>query len=280
MPYAYTNGIDTFYEETGQGPPVVLIHGHSLNLRMWQYQVPALLQAGYRVVRYDVRGHGRSAAPAQGYTWENHAADLADLLTCLDVESAHLVGLSMGGGIALQFVLDSPQRVLSLGLIDSTLPGFTYSDEFTHQVEELVRVVRAEGPGPAFRHLWLAHPFFDGLRAYPERFALLEEMVRTFPAADYHRGAIPPGYSSAIADRLGEIAAPAVVMVGEQDIPDFRLIADILAASLPNAHLSVFSGCGHVPPLEQPDAFNEALIAFLREVSAGPLQTDTERING
>jgi len=269
MPYAHTNGIDTFYEDTGQGPPVVLIHGHSLDLCMWQYQVPALLQAGYRVVRYDVRGHGRSAAPAQGYTWENYAADLADLLTCLDVESAHLVGISMGGGIALQFVLNFPQRVLSLVLVDSTLPGFTYSDEFTHQVEELVRVVRAEGPGPAFQRLWLAHPFFDGLRPYPERFALLDEMVRTFPAADYRRGAVPTGYRPAVADRLSEIAAPAVVMVGEQDIADLRLIADILAASLPNARPLVFPGVGHVPPLEQPDAFNEALIAFLRGISTG-----------
>src|SRR3989304_8530925 len=142
MPHTYTNGIVTFYEAasprgSGPFPAVVLIHGHSVDLRMWQYQVPALLEAGFRAVRYDVRGHGRSMVPPEGYTWEHYPADLGDLLDRLNVErpatedlgldAAHLVGLSMGGGIALQFALDFPPRVLSPPLVDSTLPGLTHS---------------------------------------------------------------------------------------------------------------------------------------------------------
>ena len=279
MPHTYTNGIVTFYEDASPSgpdpaPAVVLIHGHSVDLRMWQYQVPALIDAGLRVVRYDVRGHGRSMVPPQGYTWEHYAADLGDLLDRLNVErpatedlglaAAHLVGLSMGGGIALQFALDFPRRVLSLTLVDAALPGFTYSEEFTRQIEELVAAVRAEGPAPAFERLWLSHPLFDGLRRYPERFALVREMVLAFPAADYREGAIPAGYAPTVADRLGDIAAPALVIAGEDDIPDFRLIADILAANLPSARQMLMPGCGHVPPLEQPDAFNQVLIDFLR----------------
>ena len=276
MPHAYTNGIVTFYEDSGDGPAVVLIHGHSLDLRLWQYQVGPLVEAGFRVVRYDVRGHGRSLIPPSGYTWENYSADLAELLDRLNVErpatqsliveAAHVVGLSMGGGIALQFALDHPGRVLSLTLVDPTLPGFTYSEEFSRGIEELRDAVRSEGVRAAFERLWLTHPVFDGVRRYPERFALLREIVLGFQAADYREGASPSGYSQpAVADRLSEIAAPALVMAGEQDLPDFRLIADLLAANLPSARQLVMPDCGHLPPLEQPEAFNAALLGFLRD---------------
>ncbi len=170
----------------------------------------------------------------------------------------------MGGGIALQFALDFPARVLSLALVDCALPGFTYSDEFSSEVEALVAAVRTEGPRAAFERLWLTHPLFDGLRRFPDRFQRVREMVLAFPAADYREGATPAGYAPAVIERLHEIAAPAIVLVGETDIPDFRLVAEILAENLPHARKLLLPDCGHVAPLEQPPSFNEALIAFLR----------------
>ncbi len=282
MPHLYTNGIVTYFEDSAlagaSGPAVVLVHGHSVDLRIWDEQAPALSAAGFRVVRYDVRGHGRSMAPPTGYTWEDYAADLGDLLERLNLEGpeeeslgvdrAHVAGLSMGGGIALQFALDHPDRVLSLTLVDSALPGFTYSDEFSRQIEELVAAVRAEGPRAAFERLWLTHPLFDGLRRFPDRFQRVREMALAYTAADYREGALPAGYAPAVIDRLNEITAPALVVVGELDIPDFRLTADVLAENLPNARQLLLPNCGHVPPLEQPDAFNDALVAFLRDVSS------------
>ena len=194
MPHLYTNGIATYFEDAAlggaSGPAVVLIHGHSADLRMWDEQVPALRAAGYRVIRYDVRGHGRSMAPPGGYTWESYSADLGDLLDRINVEgpaseslaldAAHVVGLSMGGGIALQFALDSPVRVLSLTLVDSALPGFPYSDELSGRIEALVAAVRSEGPRAAFERLWLAGPLFDGLRRFPARFQRVRDMVGGF----------------------------------------------------------------------------------------------------
>lgn len=281
MPHLYTNGIVTYFEDAAlagaSGPPVVLIHGHSADMRLWDEQTPALIEAGFRPIRYDVRGHGRSMAPPTGYTWEHYSADLGDLLDRLNVEgpasenlgldAIHLVGVSMGGGIALQFALDFSDRVLSLTLVDSALPGFTYSEEFSRQIEELVAAVRAEGPRAAFERLWLTHPMFDGLRRYPDRFQRVREMALAYPAADYREDALPQDYAPTVIDRLSEIRAPALVVVGEFDIPDFRLIAGLLTENLPNVRRLVMPDCGHVPPLEQPDAFNEALIAFLRERS-------------
>jgi pimeloyl-ACP methyl ester carboxylesterase len=279
MPHLYTNGIATYFEDAAlagaAGPAVVLIHAHSVDLRMWDGQLPALAAAGFRAIRYDVRGHGRSMAPPSGYTWEHYSADLSDLLDRLNVEgpaaeslaldAAHLVGASMGGGIALQFALDFPHHVLSLTLVDSALPGFTYSPEFSRQIEELVAAVRDEGPRAAFQRLWLPHPLFDGIRRYPDRFQRLRDMVLAYPAADYREGALPAEYAPSVADRLHEITAPALVLAGELDIPDFRLIADILAENLPRARRVDLADCGHLPPLERPHAFNEALIAFLRD---------------
>jgi 3-oxoadipate enol-lactonase len=271
MPHVSTNDIATFYEEAGQGPPVVLIHGHTLDLRLWDAQVAPLVDADYRVVRYDVRGHGQSEAPVTGYTYQNYSLDLRDLLDRLHVDApAHLVGLSMGGGIALQFALDSPARAASLTLVDSALPGFAYSDEFSGQIEELMTAVRADGPRAAFERLWLTHPLFDGLRRFPDRFQRVCDMVLTCPAADYNEGAVPADYAPSVIDRLHEIAAPALVVVGEMDIPDFHLVADILAENLPHARKLVLPDCGHVAPLEQPLAFNDALIAFLRHPHAHP----------
>jgi 3-oxoadipate enol-lactonase len=264
MPTAETNAIMTFYEDTGDGPVVVLVHGHSLDLRMWKYQVGPLVDLGYRVVRYDVRGHGRSMVPPSGYTWDNYALDLAELLDALGIESGHVVGLSMGGGVALKFALEYPERVLSLALVDSTLPGFTYSPEFSSSIEEFRDAVRAEGAPSAIERLWLEHPMLDGLRKHPERFAEAAEMATGFQAAEYLEEAAEPGFvQSDLASRLGEVQAPALVVVGEEDLPDFQLIAALLAENIPGARKVELHGLGHVPPMEDPVAFNSILLEFL-----------------
>lgn len=275
MPHAYTNGIVTFYEDTGEGAAVVLIHGYGADLRLWDAQVSALASAGFRVIRYDVRGHGRSLIPPGGYTYENYAADLRDLLDrinverpaneSLGVEAAHLVGLSMGGGIALQFALDFPERVISLTLVDSALPGFTYGQQAAGRIEALVEAVRTEGPRAALENVYLQHPFFDGIRRDPERFEFVRKIVLSFQAPDMREGGRPADYRPDLAVRLPEVVAPTLVVVGEHDIGDFRLIAEVLAENLPRARLIVMPDCWHLPPVEKPDEFNEMLISFLRD---------------
>ncbi len=264
MPHVSTNDITTFYEATGRGPPVVLIHGHSLNLRMWDAQVAPLVDAGYRVVRYDVRGHGQSEGPASGYTWQNYSLDLRNLLDRLHIDApAHLVGLSMGGGIALQFAVDHPQRVASLVLVDSTVPGFDYSPEYTQAVEELVQAVRTEGPRPALERVWLTHPLLEGIRRFPERFQFVKSMVLAYSARDYLDETVYPQPQWQVTDRLSEVRAPTLVLVGEQDLPDFRFIAEILAANISTARQEVIADAGHMLNLEQPEVFNDTLLRFL-----------------
>jgi pimeloyl-ACP methyl ester carboxylesterase len=98
-------------------------------------------------------------------------------------------------------------------------------------------------------------------------------MVLAYQAPDYREGAIPANYRPELVARLPEIAAPSLVVVGEHDVPDFRLIAEILAANIPRARLRVMPGCWHLPPLEDPDSFNNILISFLRECGDPVLAT-------
>jgi pimeloyl-ACP methyl ester carboxylesterase len=275
MPHTYTNGIVTFYEDSGEGPPVVLVHGYGGDLRLWNAQVPALVDAGFRVIRHDVRGHGRSLISPDGYTYENYSADLRDLLDrlnverpateSLNIEAAHIVGLSMGGGIALQFALENLQRVLSLTLVDSALPGFTYGQQAAGRIEALVEAVRTAGPRAALENVYLQHPFFDGIRRVPEQFEAVREIVLGFQAPDMREGGRPPDYRPDLTGRLAEVTAPTLVVAGQHDIPDFRFIAELLAENIPNASLTIIPDCWHLPPVEKPEHFNDLLISFLHD---------------
>jgi len=275
MPFATTGDILTHYEAEGPTPPsarrdtpVVLIHGHSADLRLWEPQMPALLGAGYRVVRYEVRGHGRSSVPATGYSGEHYLADLRALLDHLRVARAHLAGISMGGAIALHLALEEPGRVASLTLLDSALPGFAYSPEFEDDVERLRDAVRVEGPRAALERHWLTHPIFDGVRRQPEAFAALRRMVLDYPAADYLDEAEYAPPERPTIERLHEVRVPALVVVGELDLPDFRIIVDILAENLPRARKLVVPDAGHLPNLERPEVVNAAFLSFLAAVEA------------
>lgn len=264
MPKALTNGITTYYEEEGSGPAVVLIHGHSADGRLWDGQFAFLAANGFRAVRYDVRGHGLSDAPSSGYTFENYALDLRDLLDHLRIDRAHLVGLSMGGGIALTFALDNPLRAASLTLLSSCLPGYAYSPEYEDDIERLRDAVRSEG-ATAFAERWLEHPMFAPIRRSPDRFDFLRRIVAGYSAANYldeTEYTLPERRPS---DRLHEIAAPTLVMAGALDLPDFLLIAEILAANIPGAHRLIVPDAGHVLNLEAPDEVNGALLSFLRD---------------
>jgi pimeloyl-ACP methyl ester carboxylesterase len=270
MPTVRANSLDIHYEDAGgEGGPVVLIHGHGVDLRMWPSQFHALREAGYRPIRYDVRGHGRTTIPDGGYTWPVYADDLRALLDALDIPAAHLVGFSMGGGIALQFALDNPDRVRSLTLVDAALPGFAYSDEFATTIEALVVAVRAEGWRSAAERLWLPHPMFDGLRRHPAAYQLVRETMRDFPARDYLVEPPMPETPEAI-DRLGQLRPPTLVLVGEQDLDDFRLAAELVASNAPRVRLEAVPGSGHLLPLECADDFNRRLLSFLRASESLP----------
>jgi pimeloyl-ACP methyl ester carboxylesterase len=259
------DGVALNVKVEGQGTPVVLLHGHMLDLRVWDEIVPPLVEVGVQAIRYDQRGHGRSGAPTSGYRYGDHAADLAEVISRFDAAPAHLVALSKGAGIALELALRSPEAVRSLALVSPLVPDFTLSDELMESFRELATTIRARGVQPALRALWLTHPLIAPAAAIPGAREQLEAMLNTFPAGEYlatERDA--PDRSWKLTDRLGEITVPTMVVSGEREIPDFVAMAALLVENVPGSVFEIVPGCGHLVPLEQPLATAEILLRFLQ----------------
>ena len=239
--------------------PVVLLHGFGLDQRMWEDQAVAL--AGrFRVLRYDLRGYGHSSLPGtQPYS---HADDLYGLLTGLNASPAHLVGLSNGGRIAIQFTLAYPQAVRSLTLVDSALDGYKWSADWQARWGAIAGTAKA-GDVATAKRLWLEHPLFAPAREQALVATRLAQMVQDY--SGWHWTHSDPGVSAGAPaiGRLGEIRARTLVVAGERDLPDFHGVADTLAAGIAGAVRVSVPRAGHMANMERAAEFNRHLIEFL-----------------
>jgi 3-oxoadipate enol-lactonase len=253
------------YEVTGDGPPVVLVHGFGLDMRMWDPQVEQL--AGrFRVVRYDCRGFGASGPfdPAHGYT---HAGDLLALLDHLSIGPAVLAGLSFGGRVVMQAALAAPDRVRGLALLDAVFDGVPWDPASAEALDEATRQAQARGM-LAGRAAWLAHPLFAAARQRPGVASALAAMVAGYPGQhwtirDPHLATEPRPHCA-----LDKLAMPALVAVGEHDVPCFREMSAALARGLPAAQFHVVADSGHMINMEQPGEVNALLSRFLDQLAA------------
>lgn len=251
--FAKVNGARLYYEVAGEGRPLVLLHGFSLDTRMWDDQFEPLARQ-FQVIRYDLRGFGRSSLSTGEYI---HADDLRALLDSLGIVRGAICGFSMGGGIAIDFALMYPQYVSGLIAVDSTLGGFRGTANWNVGAREYgVEVGRKN---------WLAHPIFQQAMQRPALAARLSEMINAYSGwhwlnHDPGRGAVPPA-----AERLNEIAAPTLIIVGERDLPDFHAIAERLHTMImiPGSRREVIPGAGHMVSMEAPAAVNTGLTNFV-----------------
>ena len=253
------DGARLYYEVAGDGPAAVLAHGATFDTRMWDDQFAALSER-FRTVRYDARGFGKSGT--QSETPYSVADDLSALLGELDLSSASVIGLSMGGGTALEFALRYPDRLHSLVLVDSDLPGQPASKDAARLAVEIRNTARTDGVEAA-KDKWLSHPYFTAASEKPDVFERLRMMVEAYS------GAIWPGPSRRVdidpppARRLHEIKAPTLVVYGERDMPDFVRFAQLLAEGIDEAELVPIPGAGHMCNMEAPDTFNSTVLEFL-----------------
>ena len=260
--FATINGARLYYEVAGDGAPVVLVHGFTLDTRMWDDQFLPLAEH-YRVVRYDVRGFGRSDLPTD--TPYAHYDDLRGLLDHLGISAAAVIGLSMGGGIAADFALAHPDLTRALVLIDAALGGHAWSDEWQERWKPVSAGARQGGIAVG-KERWLAHGLFAPANEQPAVGARLAAIVADYSGWHWvNRNPIRSLEPPAI-DRLGEIAAPTLAIVGERDLADFHAIAANLREQAPQAQIVVVPGVGHMANMEAPEEVNRHLLAFLREV--------------
>ncbi|WP_333766846.1 alpha/beta fold hydrolase [Streptomyces sp. IBSBF 2435] len=230
---------------------MVLIHGFTLDRRVWRPQVRSL-SAHFRVITYDCRGFGRSSAPAGPYS---HHDDLHRLLRHLGVARPHLAGLSMGGRIALNFALARPGSARSLTLIGSDVGGHRYGFDWDAGLAAL-------DPAAA-KAVWLRHELFWTVRRHPQAWELVRAMVADYSGWHWRNRdpRLPP--DTGAVTRLAEIRAPVDVVVGALDLTDFHRVSRTLATRIPGAHRTVLPGVGHMAGLEAPDAVNALLLRRL-----------------
>jgi len=252
------------YDDYGPGPVVVLLHGFPLNRSMWAEQVSEI-GSMYRVIAPDLRGHGETAAPEGVYTIDDMADDVVELLDALQLwEPIVLGGLSMGGYVALSLVTRFPERVRALMLLDTR--ATSDSPEAAANREQLARKTESTGSTEPVIAAFLPKLLGEAKReGHPERVAAVREMMKRTPTralAGALRGmAIRPDRSS----ELSQIKVPTLVLVGADDgitpPEEMRSLAD----QLPRARFVIIPDAGHLAPMENADATNKEILAFLSQ---------------
>lgn len=241
---------------------MVLIHAFSVDRRMWDAQVE-VLRPHYRVLRYDLRGHGTSVGAIEAFS---AVEDLAALLEERGIARATLVGLSNGSRIAVDFALTHPNRVSRLVLAGPGLSGYVPKEKMDW-MQPVFAAARA-GDAEKAAHLWAETPLM-AIPGHSEGAATLRKLVLANAGlwkltSNPETPMTPPAVG-----RLGEIKVPVLVILGERDLPDSHAVADLLIANVPGSRKVVIPGAGHMVNLAAPAAFNDALMGFLSERGGG-----------
>ena len=247
-----------FTDSGGAGHAVLLVHAIGCDHRMWD-GLGTALSPRFRVIRMDVRGHGRSPVTPRPYSLDQLADDARDLLDSLKIGKAHWVGLSMGGMIGQAFALRHPARVHKLVLANTTS---SYGAQ-GHEMWQARAKAVSEGGMAAIKDLAMQRYFTDDFRA--SHSDIVDRIGDGFLATD------PAGYIAccdAIRDLdfsgdLHRIKAPTLVIAGEKDVGTPVAMSKAIADAIPGARLAVIPGVAHLSALENPEAFNQQVVDFL-----------------
>jgi len=257
------NGVDINYSVEGAGPWLTLSHSLACDTSMWDPQME-MLKKQFKVLRFDTRGHGQSAAPATDYTLEQMADDVHGLFGHLGITRSHWMGLSMGGMIGQAFALKYPGMFASMILADTTS---RQPPNGAAMWGERIQVAKTKGMD-ALVEGTLARWFTDGFReAQPQMMSNIAAVIRATPAAGY-AGCCAGISKIDLTDRLQEIKCPTLVIVGEQDLGTPVAASQAIQDNLPGAELLVIPSAAHISNIEQPAIFNIAVRDFLTRVTA------------
>jgi 3-oxoadipate enol-lactonase len=256
------NGIRMNYELSGKkdAPVVLLSHSLSSNLLMWNPQMDAL-SPYFQVLRYDTRGHGGTDAPSGPYTLELLAEDIIGLLDALDMDRVHFVGLSMGGMIGQCLALNHPHRLKSLVLCDTASIVPAEAQPVWQERLDKVRRKGMEALCEETMERWFTPAF---LRQNPPMVRLIREQILATPAAGYI------GCAEAIRrldylDRISAIKIPTLILVGEDDPGTPVSASEAMHERIAGSKLAVLPSARHLSNVEQAEAFNAALLNFLKD---------------
>jgi pimeloyl-ACP methyl ester carboxylesterase len=267
--------VELYYEDHGSGSPVVLIHGWPLSGRSWEKQVPALVDAGHRVVTYDRRGFGKSSQPWTGYDYDTFAADLDALMTALDLTDAALVGFSMGGGEVVRYLSTYGSARVSRVVLAAAVPPYLYksADNPDGGVDDALAATFASGVTGdriAFLDGFLEDFFSPGKKLLGGR-QLVSDAFRHYLlgiASDASpKGTLDCTVAFATTDFRADVASvtvPTLVIHGDSDqIVPFEVSGKRSHEAITGSQLVLVEGGPHGLNATHPEQFNAALLAFL-----------------
>ncbi len=260
-------GANLYYEAEGTGSPVLMIHAGVAHLRMWDEQVEAWRER-HRIVRFDTRGWGRTVCQDVPFS---DRADIATVMDHLGLDRAHLVGLSRGAAIALDFTVEQPSRVRSLTWVAGGVRGFDVDDpRLTDTWPEMERLEEARDWEPLVEletQVWTDGPGQPADRVEPSvRKRMVEWNMENYRAAQPANQPTNPDFVTA--ELLGGIRVPVLAMWGTFDEAGVPQAGEKLAAEVPGARSHVFEGVAHMVNLERPEEFNSLVGDFIDEVDA------------
>lgn len=261
------NGVETNYELVGEGDCIVLIHGFTDNMAMWQNQVPVFSQQ-YKVLTFDVRGHGQTDSPEDKISLDTLADDLYSLLKALNIGKAFVLGYSMGGRIGLNFALKHPDMTPGLIFANSGIPGpvFQLSEreikemlEKQSLMEKLIESGDIEGIAEVMTELSFSPGFKD---REPEVYQRYKELKLENDPRHYLpiMKAIVENFQNP--PDLTQLKCPALIIAGDQDSFMKLDVAESMEKAIPNAQVKILPA-GHASALEVPEQFNQVVLEFL-----------------
>ncbi len=258
--FAEVNGTKLFYEIKGKGQPLVMIHSGGFDRRIWDEQFEVFSQQ-YEVIRYDVRGYGKSPAPTKPYTEQE---DLYGLLKFLNIPKTHVMGLSLGGRIAIDFAIAHPEMVETLIAVAPGLSGYPYSDQDMMEILKVVYSIQNDDGSPA-GEVWLQSAYNAPAMENPAvakklRPIAIENSKVWLINPLFARPILPPAVQ-----RIPEIQAPMLLIIGDRDVPTPTAIVQLLEENISNVKKVVISGAGHMVNIEKPEEFNRVVMDFLKE---------------
>ncbi len=260
--YLDVEGARLRYRDEGHGSPVVLLHGWTLDLDMWEPQVEGLRNR-FRLVRFDRRGFGLSTGIPDVAA---DAMDVRALCRRLGIERAAFVGMSQGARILERLIVESPELISCLvfdGAPDMRPGGVLTRGDIP--VAEFSDVVRLKGLA-AFRKSWAQHPLARLVTADPRMHELVQRMLDRYPANDLLRPG-PSPVPDVAAFRPEHVQAPALVLNGTLDLESRRRAGDLLAQLIPSCERALIPNAGHIVNLDNPEAYNAILIRFMDHVT-------------
>lgn len=250
-----------YYEIAGAGEPVVLVHGNFGDRRHWDDQFSAFASR-YRVLRYDVRGFGKSSLPVEGVAYADHE-DLAELLKHLDIPSAHVVGFSMGSGIAIDFVFAYPSMSKSLVSVGPWVFGYSSptANDLFQDLAEVTSVLEDQGV-PAAVDYSMTQTFFNETIRDPLTQNRVRAIMNDFPFWSFTHENPGRRLKPRAVERTDRIDIPTLIVTAEHDVPVCLEIADFLEQTVPGSKKAILSRTGHFMMMEKPNEFNRILLNF------------------